>query len=279
MSSIFAYSEAIFVTGIVIITIVPRPASSSDWIGGDLAAPFRKSLLIVAFMNVFRNVTFEDRRFREACLSSDSVIPENGLWTVLYYVLTSFESFSLCFLKLLMPYLIQKRLSEVINIRPGLNLMIWLQAILFLNVLGITTAPFNPNLWAFKRFGDAIGSIPVIQTLQLYRRIHSKNPERGNNMTIKTLEALEVYSFVIISMAAAAYLFDDHHSSLNVAIRLGSIFISWVRAMFHGLLLNEMDDASHIPPMRPSPPQKDNDPTDPEVVNDHHQLIVPLRAH
>ncbi len=280
--SIIGYSEALFVAGIVIITILPRPASSVDWIGGDLAAPFRKSLVIVAVMNIFRNLTFEDRRFREVCPtpeSSSSMITDTGLWTVVYYVLTGVESFSLCFLKLLMPYLLQKRLAEVINIIPGRNLMTWLQAILLLNVIGIMTAPYNPNLWAFKRFGDAIGCIPVIQTLQLFRRINSNSAEHGNHMTIKTMEALEGYSFIITTMAAAAYLFDDHHSTVNVAIRFGSIFISWVRAMFHGHLLNIMDDASHVPPATtPSPPQHDCEHTDPEVIDDHCQLIVPVKS-
>ena len=286
MASISGYSEALFVAGAIIITIVPRPASSVGWIGGKLAAPFRKSLLIVAAMNVFRNLTFEDRRFREACPtpeSSSSVIVDTGpdLWTVLYYVLDSIESFCLCFLMLLMPYLLQKRLSEVTNnIIPGRNLMAWLQAILLLNVLGTMTAPYNPNLWAFKRFGDAIGCIPVIKTLQLFRRNNSNTTEQGNHMMIKSLEALEVYSLVITTMAAAAYFFDDRRSIVSVAIRLGSNFISWTRAMFHGHLLNVMDDSSYIPPItRPSlMPQYEDETTDPERIEDHHQQVATIRA-
>ena len=291
--SIIGYSEALFVAGIVIITILPRPASSVDWIGGDLAAPFRKSLLLVAAMNIFRNLTFEDRRFREVCPTSETsssslMLPDTGVWTVVYYVLNGVESFSLCFLKLLMPYLLQKRLSEVINIVPGRNLMTWLQAVLLLNVIGIMTAPYNPNLWAFKRFGDAIGCIPVIQTLQLFRKINSNSAEQGNHMTIRTMETLEGYSFIITTMAAAAYLFDDHHSTVNVAIRFGSIFISWVRAMFHGHLLNIMDDAasSHVPPTPSSPAAAAKSPahdsyepnSDPEMIDDHRQLIVPVKS-
>ncbi|KAL7496694.1 hypothetical protein ACHAWX_000304 [Stephanocyclus meneghinianus] len=278
MASITGYSEALFVAGAAIVTLVPRPASSFNWIGGDLAAPFRKSLLFLAAMNISRNVSFEDRRFREACPSpesSNSMIPNTGFWTVLYYVLTSIESFGLCFLMLLMPYLVQKRLSDVINIRPGHNLMPWLQAILTLNVLGTMTAPYNRNLWAFKRFGDALGCIPVIKTLQLFRRTNSSSAEQGNHLMIKTLEALEGYSFVITTMAAAAYLFDNHHSMVNVAIRLVSIFISWVRVIFHGHLLNAMDDASYIPP-RPFGAKYDDEPTDPEVIDDGHQLVVPV---
>ena len=257
MASISGYSEALFVAGVVIITIVPRPASSVNWIGGKLAAPFRKSLLIVAAMNVFRNLTFEDRRFREACPtpeSSPSVITDTGagLWTVLYYVLDGVESFSLCFLMLLMPYLLQTQLPEVPNHIAGRNLMAWLQAILLLNVIGIMTAPYNPNLWAFKRFGDAIGCIPVIRTLQSFRKNNSDSAEQGNHMTIKTMEALEGYSLIITTLAAVAYFFDDRRSIVSVAIRLGSNFISWTRAMFHGHLLNIMDDASHIPPTRTS---------------------------
>jgi hypothetical protein len=277
VATFIAYTEALFVFGTAIITIVPRPASSVDWVGGDLAAPFRKSLLLLTAMNVFRNVFFEDRRFRDACPSNDpsqSIISDEGHWTALYYILTSFESFCLCFLKLLMPYLLQKRLSEVINIVPGRNLMSWLQAILFLNLLGIVTAPYNPNLWAFKRFGDAIGCIPVIQTLQLFRRVNSNSAQQGNHMTIKTLEALEGYSFIIISMAAAAYFFDDHQSAVNVAIRLGSIFMSWVRAMFHGHLLNAMDDAYYVPPVKHPPSPNDNEPADPEVIGEHYDLVV-----
>jgi hypothetical protein len=147
--------------------------------------------------------------------------------------------------------------------------MIWLRAILLLNVFGIMTAPYNPNLWAFKRFGDAIGCIPVIKTLQMFRQINLNSAEHGNHMTIKSLEALEGYSLVITTMAAAAYFFNDHTSMINVAIRLGSIFISWVRAMFHGHLLNVMDDASHIPPASPN----DYETPDPDTRDDHIPLV------
>jgi hypothetical protein len=93
-------------------------------------------------------------------------------------------------------------------------------------------------------------------------------------MTIKTLEALEGYSFIIISMAAAAYLFDDHQSAVNVAIRLGSIFMSWVRTMFHGHLLNAMDDAHYIPPVKHSSSQIDDEPADPEVIGEHYDVVA-----
>lgn len=277
MAPIIGYSEALFNIFIAVITIVPRPASSVDWIGGDLSAPFRKSMLFLSVLNVFRNFSFEDRRFRELCSSIESlhsVSPDGRYWTVLYYVLTSFESFSHTFLMLLMPYLLQKRLSEVINIRPGRNLMPWLQVILLLNVLGIVTAPYNPNLWAFKRFGDAIGCIPVIKTLQLFRRTNSNSAEHGNHMTIKTLEALEGYSLIITIMAAAAYLYDDNNSMVNVAVRVSSIFVSAVRTMFHGHVLNVMDDASHIPPMRTSSHQSDREYVDLDVLDENRELVV-----
>ena len=137
MFSLIGYAEALFMIGCTVVTIVPRPASSVDWIGGDLASPFRKFFLLLSIINVFRNVFLDDRRFRDVCSSSpDSIIPTNGgFWTITYYVLTSAESFAKCFLMLLTPYLLQKRLSEVINIRPGEDLMSWLRAILFLNVL------------------------------------------------------------------------------------------------------------------------------------------------
>jgi hypothetical protein len=278
-ASMIGLSEALFVTGAAVVTIVPRTSSSSDWIGGDLAAPFRKWLLILAVMNVFRNTCFEDRRFRQSMTTTDSdhLLSEESIWTILYYVLTGAESFGLCFLMLLMPYLLQRRLSDVINIVPGRDLMTWLRAILLLNVIGIIAARYHPNFWAFKRLDDAIGCIPVITTLRLFRRVGSKGAERGNQMTIKTLEVLEFYSFSITTLAAAAYLFDDHHSTLNVAIRVGSIFVSWTRAIFHGHLLNVMDDASYIPPPPPPDPSNSEDSVHFEDIDETMTLTLTKR--
>lgn len=249
-------SEALFAIGVAVVTIVPRTASSSDCIGGDLAAPFRKSVLIFTIMNVFRNTCFEDRRFRDvAAIESDSInshsLSEEAIATTFYYVLTSIESFGTSFLMLLMPYLLQCRLQDVINIYPGRDLTPWLLLVLLLQVAGTIGARHNPNLWAIKRFGDAVGCIPVVKTLSVFRRVFSS--QRGDNMTIMTLQTIECYSFAITTLAAGAYLFDDHHSTLSQALRVGSIFVSHTRVIFHALLLNVMDDANYIAPPPPPP--------------------------
>jgi hypothetical protein len=268
-------AEALFSTCAAIVVIVPRTASSSDWIGGDLASPFRRSVLFLSMMNVFRNTCFEDRRFTiistasTVTSSSEDQVPRSNESTIAYYVLTSIESFGLCFLMLLMPYLLQCRLIEVINIRPGRNLMLWLRVILALYITATVLAWHDPNLWAFKRLGDALGCIPVIKTLQLFRRVYGSRG--GSQLTIQTLEVLEMFSFVVTVAAAAEYLFDDHLQSRSQAIRVGSLFVSQTRVMFHGLLLNVMDEANHVP--TPPPPQQ---PTD-EMPGETSGLATPVR--
>jgi hypothetical protein len=243
MLSMIGLSEALFTVGAAIVTIVPRTSSSSSswgFTGGDLTAPFRKAVLITVVMNVFRNVCFDDRRFRDTATTDEVTSSMDEYATFIYYSLTSIESFCTTFLLLLMPYLLQCQLSEVINIRPGQDLMPWLSGILFLNVAGIFGALYRPNLWAIKRLGDALGPVPVIKTLQLFRRVNATRG--GNTITIKTVETLECYSLFITLAAAAGYLLHDHDYSLGVAVRVSSIFVSWTRVIFHGLLLNVMDE-------------------------------------
>ena len=253
MASFIGLSEALFAIGVAVVTLVPRPASSTDWIGGHLASPFRRSVLIITLMNVFRNTCLVDRRFHDVAVASDSSdesTAKEAFETTVYYVLTGIESLGACFLMLLMPYLLQCRLKDVINIQPGRDLQPWLFLIVILQMIGIVGARRNPNLWAIKRFGDALGCVPVVKTLGVFRRVFSS--QRGDNMTIMTLQTLESYSFIVSTFAAVGYLFDNHHSRLGLAVRVGSIFVSHVRVIFHALLLNVMDDANYITP--PPPP-------------------------
>lgn len=250
MASFTGLAEVLFVIGVAIITIVPRPASSTDCIGGDLASPFRRSVLIITLVNVFRNVCIEGRHFigdfSATSNSFDLPTTTAALETTIHDVLTSIESLGICFLMLLMPYLLQCRLKDVINIKPGRDLTAWLLVIVILQMIGVVGARYNPTLWAFKRFGDALGCVPVIKTLRLFRRVFSS--QRGDNMTIVTLQTLESYSCLVSMLAAFAYLSNNHHSPLGKAVRLGSIFVHHTRVIFHALLLNVMDDANYITP-------------------------------
>ena len=250
-------SEAFFAVGACVIVVTPRTAATFNWVGGDLSNPFRICVLISTALNIFRNVFFEDRRFPETMVAAT----ESG--TIVYYVLTSIESFGHTVLMLLMPYLLQCRLSDVINIKPGQDLVPWLKAILFLHVVGVLSARFNPNMWAIKRFGDALGCVPVIKTLRTFRRVYSSRG--GNNIIIKSLEALEFYSLAITIAAAVGYFFDSRRSTVGQAVRVASIFVSETRVIFHGLLLNITDEASHVP-------MPENEGTDEEVDGSHDDL-------
>lgn len=258
-----SWSEAMFTTCVAVVILVPRTPKSSGFIGGDLTAPFRKAVFCIVLMNVFRSVCFDDRRFRESIPADQAKSSTEELATLAYYTLTSIESIFTAFLKLLMPYLLQCQLSEVININPGRNLKPWLIAILLMNVTGIFGALYHPNLWAIKRLGDALGTVPVIKTLQLFRRVNTTRG--GNTITIRSVEVLEWYSLCITVAAAIGYLLDDHQSSLSMAVRVSSIFVSWARLMFHGLLLNVMDEAIEIAtnaPSQPTAPDRNESPVD-----------------
>jgi hypothetical protein len=258
--SIEGLSEALFAIGAVLVSVAPRyKCDSSDWIGGGaLSRRFRQALVVLGILNIIRNLCMQDRRFilddestkESAITSSSSVYSNESIEVFVYYTFIFIDAFGIGFLMLLTPYCLQCHLASMINIRPGQNLLPWLYGCIALQLFGVIgSATFSTKLYAFKRLGDAVSSIPVLQTLRLYRKIVISRDPRV--ITIQTVQTIEEYNLFLASLASVAYWYnqDIAHPLLHNyshAIRLASIFVTHTRTTFHALLLNLMDEAIQI---------------------------------
>ena len=241
-----AIAECTFVLAVTVAAVVPRPKlNDKSFFGGKLSRPFRQLLCVLACMNICRSMFMKDHRFEP--VESDGT--ESFLWS--FYTLTALESFALSFLCLLMPYLLQCRLRELVNIRPGRDLLLWLYVILCFNIAGIVLSIwFNPKFWAIKRLGDALSCVPVLKTINLYDTVMSRNRVLDSQVTLQTLRVMESCNLVATLLAAAGYWFEGANGTavsqvdnISVGLRLSGIFINWTRALCHAWMLNMVDES------------------------------------
>ena len=250
-----AIAECAFVVAVTLAAIVPRPKlNDKSFFGGKLSRPFRQLLFVIACMHIYRSLLMKDNRFHAA---------ENGGTEIMqwaYYIMMGVESFSMSFLCLLMPYLLQCRLRELINIRPGRDLLVWLYIILCCDIAGIVFSIWvNPKFWAIKKFGDALTCVPVLKTIFLYDTVMSRNRILDSQVTLQTLRVMESINLVAIFMAGAGYWFEDASGTVGTltkdvcgGFRLSGFFILWARVLCHAWMLNMVDESQSRPIFVPS---------------------------
>lgn len=250
-----AIAEFVFVLAVTLAAIVPRPKlNNKSFFGGDLSRPFRQLLFVVACMHILRTLFMKDNRFGAADNQGAQVLQ----WDL--YVVMGVESFCLSFLCLLMPYLLQCRLRELINIRPGRDLLIWLCASLCCNIAGIVFSfSVNPKFWAIKKVGDSLSCIPVLKTILLYDTVMSRNHILDSQVTLQTLRVMESIYLVATLLSASGYWFDNASGPSGLLIknlcgglRLSGVFISWTRALCHAWMLNMVDESRSRPVFVPN---------------------------
>ena len=257
-TSIIAMAESFFILGYVATILVSRPdPNDKSLFGGQLSRPFRQTLCVIASLNVVRTLFLEDRRF----LNCNDDRQENAAchdvgMTWLFYAMIGSESFGLTFLTFLTPYLLQHKLKDYQhNIRPGDNLLIWVYLVFVMTFTGVVlSAQVSPNLWAIKRLGESLCSIPTIKTINLYRRITNHPANAAGNhhgqTFIGTVLGVEYWSMGIVFVAAVGYFMDSHDDhrgdDLWRAFRICAIFLSQLKAFVHGILLTMIDEAQFL---------------------------------
>lgn len=267
-TSPIALAESFFVFGYVATCVATRPdPKDRSFFGGDLSRPFRQTMVLVSILNITRNLFLTDRRFLD-CNTGTMNDPacRDVTMTWLYYISVGSESFVMSFLKLLTPFLLQRKMREYINIRPGEGLLVWLYATLLLDLSGIVlSSNVSQNYWALKRLGDCLCGIPAIQIITQYRRIMSRSPEgqnSGNMCFLQTVLYMEYWAVGMIFMASVGYWSDQHHldsATLDTqiwdnmwrAIRISSIFVSHVKAFMHALMLTMIDETEFLLKQQP----------------------------
>mmetsp|Transcript_28822 Transcript_28822/g.47674 ORF Transcript_28822/g.47674 Transcript_28822/m.47674 type:complete len:298 (+) Transcript_28822:97-990(+) len=273
----------VFHVGVALASIFPRLPNDVPFprsMGGDLSRPFRKILMMLTLLNVIRLFVFDDLRFGDSRTGALSKKEHFMYW--LYLISSATEAFFRSFLCLLTPYLLQCQLQNRINIgRPGRDLMMWVYAVLFFNIMGclIVQMTEDPRYWALKKLGDAISFLPVYKTLKLYNTIMTQGgryPGRGN-MTSQSLMIVEYLTVIATLLSALAYFFIssdemDFASTLG-AFRIIGAFANMTRVLCHAMLLNSLDEANYLHSFARQ--GTENNDTENEETNNHQHAQHP----
>lgn len=267
--SSLSLAETLFVQGMCFVTLAPRlPQNSNLCGGGTVSNGFRKLFLALALMNLSRIVVFTDFRFNDR---DGEVSWREEVKTWIYFGMTALESFGLSFMCLLTPYLLQCQLTDRINIRPGRDLLPWMYGILGLNIMGVslTSIYHKTAFWSIKRLGDALSVPPVLFTLRTYDAVVGFAQQQQQNLRStptgpgkgcilsQVLQAVEKINLGATLLAVIGYLLAHNtlgqqathnyiaktqQESMSAAFRLVGVYCNWVRLVFHGLLLNTIEE-------------------------------------
>jgi len=227
----YAIAEALFLICVTIALFVPRvDGETSRWFSGDLSRPYRQCMLLLTCTLTTRCLFLPDRRFGNDCrLDTEAASSVNSC--NLYYAWVAMESAVLAFLKLCMPFLLQRHLSSLINIVPGRDLQKWIIAIVSMDGIAIIlTANVAPQFWALKRLGDALVFFPIVSTLRLYKRVILSRSTTGSFVLLDALMGTECCRFLLVVGASIGYALDAHDPEHPIAqfwigLRLSSIFV------------------------------------------------------
>lgn len=240
-------TKRLFIWGVAAVAVFPRLPSDPTYctIGGNLTHTFRKLLLVLVGTNFVR--LFCSKKINAAIALSDA--------------LGVVEVVGLTFLCFLTPYLLQRWLSERINIggRPGENLITPLLVVGFMSAVGmILSHTVHPNLWFLKKAANGLASIPVLRTLRQYNSVTTVGLRingRGNILS-QSLMMVEYWHLIVQLLGAVGYACntgrpEDEHTAWDVILcsfRNIGFVADWTRVLSHAIFMNVLDEIYSLPP-------------------------------
>jgi hypothetical protein len=237
-----------FILAVTFIAIAPRMPFDRPWtLGGDISRSFRKLLLCMITFYFLRHLLKNHL---------------TGVSRLFLLVLHASEGICTSFLSLLTPYLLRFWLSSRINVpggrRPGIGLMPWVYAFIFLSAVGVILCFITrrPELWIFKKIADALSFIPVHRTIQLYSSFITATacyPGRGNVLA-QTVMVAEYYALIAnlsdigIRCLILFALVDPKlgESGLIRGFYTNTFFAQYTRILCHSIILNVLDEMQHL---------------------------------
>ena len=247
-------SEQLFILGVTAVAVLPRLPSDKTHCsigGGNVGHPFRRLLLVLAGLNLTR------------CFVSARV--DSSTWIFIAGLLNASGIIAQNFLCLLTPYLLQKWLSNCINIRPGQDLTSWLWVVSILGVVGVyLSRAVHPRFFALEELAHAMSCVPVISTLKIYNRVTTPAHGRGTVMA-QTVLLVEYWHIIAQIACAIGYAFGDdllvaemggavtasHEDSNQIvallhALRDSDFMTDWSRVLVHAIFMNQLDELSYV---------------------------------
>ena len=241
----------LFTMGVAALTIGPRmPSDDTDKvfsIGGRLSHPFRRALLALVVLGLFRTVVchmlYPNLVYLDAILSTIHVVGQS-------------------FLCLTTAYLLQVQLSDVINITPGRSLMNILFLVAILSAIAqIMAKCVHPNWYCLEHIAEALSCYGVLQTLQTYSSVTAPN-SNGRGPFFSQLLRITEYWFLFtciiafLGEASHGYLFTKfhHEDEDHPIVVLMEAFTrnqengvdDWTRLLIHSIFLNSLDELHHF---------------------------------
>ena len=253
-------SGQIFTLGILAVAILPRMPSDDPHrltVGGQLSFPFRRALLALVSIGLFRLICFHLVPMDDS--SSKYLVAIDSMFETLQVIGQSF----LC---LTTAYLLQRQLADYINIEggaPGRNLVPFLLLISCLTIAGsIGSSLFHSGWGSLINLAEAISCYPVLKTLRLYTSVttvgSSQTGLRGPVLT-QMLTVSECWYMTTSILSLLADAIDNTHGDLDHAeghfLRLLSIAVrqnqdngvdDWSRLLLHAVFLNSIDELHHV---------------------------------
>ncbi|KAL7578939.1 hypothetical protein ACA910_006910 [Epithemia clementina (nom. ined.)] len=277
---VWVVEESIIAVCLAIGVILPRPdPEDRSWLGGDFSHPFRKGVLALTMALVIRATILP--QLASSCQNSDhdhgrpttndtTEHCKENLFDILraYFIWACLENVVRNFLRMLVPYLLQRQLASVINVIPGANLSTCLYFIVAMNLLAYVLFTKHTEdhhfFWGILIFQDATVGIILIRTFRHYNRLMGQVQEYAPSMLLRTIVTLE-WMQLFLSFAAEWFGFltemsrftsttvtataptttdKDSSSSWSVFIVPRTV-VQHALVLMHAAVMNSIDEAEH----------------------------------
>ena len=238
-------TKRLFILGVLAIAVAPRQHIDRIQfsIGGDISRPFRKLLLLLVVLNLFRlAVSTKERSTLLQGISDILGIAEVG---------------GLTFLSFLTPFILRKWMQDLnrINIggTPGAPLIGPLYQACALSAAGVILSRFfHPNWWALKKLANAISGPPVLRTLKMFNGLTSiGGPQEGRgSLLAQSLVVVEYWHLVMQLLSFIGYAMNrggtggggGQWDACLQAFRGISFISDWTRVLAHAIFINILDE-------------------------------------
>jgi hypothetical protein len=207
------YLEGLFfMVGVGFICLSPRMPSDPKHgctIGGRISFPFRRAFLALVVLAMAREMVCH-------------LVHDNSIFFKVFDgVLGTMFTVGQCFMCMTTAYLLQDQLTAVISIQPGQDLIPYLTAVFAINVTGITLSHWvHPNFCALISLAEAVSSIPVLKTLQLYATVTTHGGQHAGRGTALT-QVLKTTEYWYIFSSIVAFFAEVNHRKNVDALELG----------------------------------------------------------
>ncbi|KAL7574043.1 hypothetical protein ACA910_015621 [Epithemia clementina (nom. ined.)] len=271
----FLVEEAILSVCFTVSVLLPRPdPTDASFFGGvNFSRPFRQGVFGLTLALVLRATLLPDI----TTISSSSSSSSSRL-SFVYYSWACGENILRNFLRLLVPYLLQRQLASIRHgiLIPGENLQRCFYFIIFMNVLALVCSGQSGEqdriyFWGILIFQDAMVSIILIRTFGQYNRavLTARNNNNNNrqeqqeyytpSMLLRTIVVLEwaqlilsvseEWGFGLIGRLVQYVTTNGSDSSNNKnpwsRVILPRILMQHVLILMHANLMNSIDEQEY----------------------------------